>query len=103
MDEQDPILRYANISNMTWQIINQLVIQDANHVHRERLLLWKAYLKSIKPVPDEILTNAVESFQQALVWANLELTDANEAQLVMDLLGDLCWVAINETGRREWL
>jgi hypothetical protein len=103
MVDEKPFIPYAKASNMAWQIINQLVIEDRDHIHRERLLLWKAYIKRIKPVPDEILADAVTAFRQAMAWAKVEPADANEAQLVMDMLGDLCWAAINESARREWL
>ncbi len=71
--------------------------------YRKALLLWKAYLKRMRPVPNPVLINAVAAFKAVAVLSRVEFDSVKVEQLTMDKLGDLVWDQLDETARRAWL
>jgi hypothetical protein len=98
MDEQSPFMRHALADNMAKQITANIDPFD-----RDALLLWKAYVKRIKPVPQPVMVAAVQSFWVMSGTVGILIEDGDDQALVMDKAGDLLWNALDESARREWL
>jgi hypothetical protein len=98
MDEQSPFMRHALADNMAKQITANIA-----ETNRDALLLWKAYVKRIRPVPQPVMAAAVQSFYFGSETVGVQIQDADDQALVMDKAGDLLWNALDESARREWL
>jgi len=98
MDQQNPFLRHALADNTAEQIVSHIAELDRNE-----LLLWKAYLKRIKPVPVSVLFFATEAYRNGSETVGLRIQDGDDSALVMDKVGDLLWDDLDEAAQREWL
>lgn len=93
-----PFVRHALADECAKQIADRLSDEE-----RQALLLWKAYLKRMRAVPAVVLRPAVEAYRSGEQAFGVEITDAKDAQLVMDKVGDLAWDGLDAEGRRSWL
>jgi hypothetical protein len=98
MDEFDLFLARADAEAKARQIADVLTADQ-----RATLLLWKAYVKRIRPAPAPVLTAACYGFAYAALYVPAEFEDGQTEALAMDLTGDLLWNALDESARREWL
>lgn len=93
-----PFLRHTLSDMFAKQVAAQL-----NDLDREALLLWKAHVKRIRPVPKPVMEAAVTAYRDGEERVGIQIQDAQDVALVMDKLGELVWETLDEAGRREWL
>ena len=99
MDEEfAPFMRHALADEFAKQVASQLIDTE-----RDALLLWKAYVKRMRPVPEAVLKAAVAAYRNGEEAVGVQIMDADDAGLVMDKVGDLAWHALDDAGRREWM
>lgn len=98
MVDSNPFLRFALADELAKQVVVQIADLD-----RDYLLLWKSYLKRMKPVPDAVLLDAVQAYRYASESVGLRIQDGNDGALVMDKAGDLLWNELDDDARHEWL
>lgn len=93
-----PFLRHALVDELA-----QEILQHISQLDRDFLLLWKAFVKRMKPVPPIVMVAAIQAYGYGAETVGVRIQDANDEALVMDKLGDLLWNALDESVRREWL
>jgi len=98
MPNLDPFLPFAFAEALSKKLEPMLTQDDC-----ERLLLWKAHLKRMRPIPSEVLAGAVGTFRAVLILARANIGDVEVEQLTMDKLGDLLWDQLDDETRRAWL
>lgn len=93
-----PYLRHA----LADELANE-IHQHISRIDRDELLLWKAFVKRMKPVPQMVLASAAQAYRYAAETVGIRNQNADDAALVMDKLGDLVWNELDDAARREWL
>lgn len=97
-DNFAPFLRQSLIDTFAGAVVVELTDDD-----RAALLLSKAHLKRIRPVPKPVLEAAVAAYRNGEEGVGIQIQDANDVALVMDKAGDMIWNTLDEAAHREWL
>ncbi len=85
------------------QVQAEQILMTLSEAGRESLLLWKAYLKRIRPVPEHVYDEVAETFIKAVEAAVVAFENAEAAALAMDITGDALWNALDEQAQYAWL
>lgn len=98
MNNLDAFMPFAMAEVLSKRMVTNLTPDDC-----DKLLLWKAYLKRMRPVPNPVMIDAVATFKAVAVLSKVEFTSAQVEQLTMDKLGDLVWNELDPAASRAWL
>jgi hypothetical protein len=71
---------------------------------KDAFLLWKAYLKRIRPVPVDVLQKVSSEMALAMAKAGAgAVLRPDIVGLAMDTVGEMIWKQLDEQGHYEWL
>lgn len=97
MNDFSPFLRAATYQQYAAQVLETLSADGD-----EAFLLWKAYLKRIKPVPAGVAMGLTKHMAAAIQEIGVKIEPEN-AILVADLVGEALWRKLTDDARQEWL
>jgi hypothetical protein len=96
MTDLTPFLDHAEVQRKA-----ELIAEQVNNV--DCLLLWKAYVKRIQPVPIDVLLHVSTELSLWAGFAGVVFDSMDERLLVADMVGDAFWNRLDEQQRYAWL
>lgn len=98
MTDLTPFLQHANA-----QIKSELIANNLSDAGDQAFLLWKAYLKRIKPVPEMVARVLSDQLILAADAAGITFESEAEAVIAADLAADALWDHLYPEVQRMWL
>lgn len=93
-----PFLQHANA-----QVKAELIANHLTDAGDQAFLLWKAYLKRIRPVPETVAKALNAQLMLAAEAAGITFDTEAEAIFAADLAGDALWDHLYPDVQRMWL
>lgn len=93
----------AFITRVQCEIKRDTITDSLKPKEQQAILLLQAYRKRIRPVPQNVNSAAVMALNLAARRAHTAFLGAQEAVMVLDMVGDKLWGKLDESAAHEWL